>query len=102
MYKCNSLILQQLAGAQLPHNAAPATYNGIVVEPFPRVVLSPSFATLLSDVKVRAEARRQGEHKRNGCLSKLRSSSESVSSCLSFSPLLQPTNAAVCADQGCP
>lgn len=67
MYKCNSLILQQLAGAQLPHNAAPATYNGIAVEPFPRVVLSPSFAPLLSDVKVRAEARRQGEQKRNGC-----------------------------------
>ena len=65
MYKCNSLILQQLAGAQLPRNAATATYNGIAVEPFPRVVLSPSFAPLLSDVKVRAEAW-QGEHNCRG------------------------------------
>jgi hypothetical protein len=34
----------------------PAVYNGIPVEEYPRVVLAPSFAPTLADVKVRLDA----------------------------------------------
>ena len=54
IYRCNSLILQSLAGADLPPlGPQPSeTFNGLAMESYPRVVLSPNFAPLLADIKV--------------------------------------------------
>lgn len=53
IYKANSEALVMMAGAEvgLPQQA---TYNGIPVEEWPRVVLSPSFAPCLDAIKVRS------------------------------------------------
>lgn len=52
IYQANSEALVMMAGADvgLPQQA---TYNGIPVEEWPRVVLSPSFAPCLDAIKVR-------------------------------------------------
>ncbi|KAL6747103.1 nucleotide-diphospho-sugar transferase [Haematococcus lacustris] len=54
IYKTNSLLLQQLAGAVLlPPAPQPATFNAIPSQLYPRVVLSPSFAPVLADIKAK-------------------------------------------------
>ena len=69
IYRCNSLILKTLAGADIPPitgGAATDKFNGITVEPYPRVVLSPNFAPLLVDIKVSDGKRvREGSAKGN-------------------------------------
>jgi len=55
IYQANCRILELLAGIKLP---APEklTFNGMAVEALPRVVLSPSFAPTLADVKAKVKA----------------------------------------------
>ncbi|KXZ48443.1 hypothetical protein GPECTOR_28g853 [Gonium pectorale] len=53
IYKSHCLALAQMAGAALPSPLPSATFNGITSEVHPAVVLSPSFAATLSDVKAK-------------------------------------------------
>jgi hypothetical protein len=52
IYRCNCLTLKTLTGAELPEEVSLVAYNGIEVEDYPKVVLSPSFAPLLKDLQV--------------------------------------------------
>jgi UDP-sugar pyrophosphorylase len=51
IYRCNCLTLKTLTGAELPEEVSLVAYNGIEVEDYPKVVLSPSFAPLLKDLQ---------------------------------------------------
>jgi hypothetical protein len=51
IYKANSEALVIMSGAEVG-TPLPATYNGIPVEEWPRVVLSPAFAPCLAAIKV--------------------------------------------------
>jgi hypothetical protein len=51
IYRANSEALAMMSGAEVGQ-PQPATYNGIPVEEWPRVVLSPSFAPSLEAIKV--------------------------------------------------
>lgn len=52
IYKANCLTLKMLAGADIGE-VPTETFNGIPVESYPRVVLSPAFAPSLADVKAK-------------------------------------------------
>lgn len=55
IYKANSEALVIMSGAEVGA-PQPATYNGIPVEEWPRVVLSPAFAPCLDAIKVGSAA----------------------------------------------
>lgn len=50
MYKANSLMLKLACGVAIPEPGH-AEYNGVPVEVFPKIVLSPSFAPTLADAQ---------------------------------------------------
>jgi hypothetical protein len=52
IYKANAAILVQQAGVSMPP-PTPVTFNGINTEMHPAVVLQPSWAPIVADVKVR-------------------------------------------------
>lgn len=52
MYKCASLTLKTVAGVDIPAPGA-AVFNGVPVETYPRIVLSPGFAPTLADAKAK-------------------------------------------------
>jgi hypothetical protein len=56
MYKCNCDMLMRLTQADAGGSPVPGQYNGIAVEEWPRVVLNPSFAACLEDIKVGGRA----------------------------------------------
>jgi len=53
LYQANCTILAQQAGAKMPA-PQPVTFNGITTHMHPAVVLQPSWAPLVGDVKVGA------------------------------------------------
>jgi len=56
IYRANCAVLEQQAGAKLAA-PQPVTFNGIQAHMHPVVVLQPSWAPLVGDVKVRSAAR---------------------------------------------
>ncbi|GAX73526.1 hypothetical protein CEUSTIGMA_g978.t1 [Chlamydomonas eustigma] len=51
IYRCNCLTLKSLTGMEMPEVIGSVAYNGIEVEDYPKVVLSPRFAPLLKDIQ---------------------------------------------------
>ena len=56
IYKANCEALMIMSGADVGQ-PQPATYNGIPVQEWPRVVLSPSFAPCMDAIKVSLQLR---------------------------------------------